>query len=64
MYRFYYADERLDNGAPAFADIDGPAHGAEYVKLAEGKEQGPWLHTFVKGSGYKSFPLGSKGPSL
>lgn len=53
--RFYYADERKMDGAPAFRDIDGPAHGEYYVKLSEGTTQEPWQQTFVKGVGYKSF---------
>ncbi len=37
--------------------VDGEAHGKLYVALAEGKEQGPWQQTFVKGVGYKKFPV-------
>jgi hypothetical protein len=37
-------------------DIDGAAHAEQYVTLAEGKSQGPWHQTFVKGVGYKQFP--------
>ena len=54
-YKFYYGDERKADGSPAYSAIDGEAHGKLYVELAEGKEQGPWLQTFVKGLGYKSF---------
>ena len=36
-------------------DLDGEAHGKFYAGLAEGKEQGPWQQTFVKGVGYKDF---------
>lgn len=53
--RFYYADERKADGAAAFMDISGEAHGNFYVELAEGKAQGPWQQTFVKGVGYKHF---------
>ncbi|PMD23843.1 putative short-chain dehydrogenase [Hyaloscypha hepaticicola] len=55
-YKFYYGDERKADGSAAFMDIDGEAHGKLYVELAEGKEQGPWQQTFVKGVGYKQFP--------
>ena len=58
--RFYYADERVSSGAPVFKDISGPAAAEEYVRLAEQKEQGPWLDTFVKGEGYKDFEAGAK----
>lgn len=53
--RFYYADERKPDGAPAYQDINGEAHGKHYLELAEGKSQGPWQQTFVKGEGYKKF---------
>ena len=55
-YRFYYGDERKADGGPASMDIDGEAHAKLYLELAEGKEQGPWQQTFVKGVGYKYFP--------
>ncbi|KAK1751480.1 hypothetical protein QBC47DRAFT_391893 [Echria macrotheca] len=55
-YKFYYADERKADGRPAYMDIDGAAHGDEYVRLAEENSQGPWHYTFVKGVGYKQFP--------
>ncbi|KAK6379049.1 hypothetical protein LTS17_006752 [Exophiala oligosperma] len=53
--RFYYADERAENGGPVFLDIDGPAAAVEYLGLIERKDQGPWLHTYIKGKGYKDF---------
>jgi hypothetical protein len=53
--RFYYADERKEDGAPAYAAISGEAHARHYVELAEGKEQGPWQQTFVGGQGYRRF---------
>jgi hypothetical protein len=54
--RFYYADERKADGAPAYFEVNGEAHGKFYVALAEHKFQGPWQQTFVKGRGYKDFP--------
>ncbi|KAK8136114.1 hypothetical protein PG984_004054 [Apiospora sp. TS-2023a] len=54
-FKFYYADERKADGSPAYGAIDGDAHGEMYTELAEGKEQGPWSQTFVKGVGYKEF---------
>jgi hypothetical protein len=54
-YRFYYADERNDDGSPAYGNVDGPAHGEHYLHLSEGQSQGPWQQTFVKGIGYKRF---------
>lgn len=60
VLRFYYADERKPDGSPAFRDVDGDAHAEMYVSLAEGDEQGPWQQTFVKGVGYKKFPLAAE----
>ncbi|MCJ1282606.1 hypothetical protein MMC26_001931 [Xylographa opegraphella] len=57
-YKFYYADERKADGSAACFDIDGEAHGSLYIQLAEGRLQGPWLQTFVKGVGYKHFQTG------
>jgi len=54
-FKFYYGDERKADGSAAFS-IDGEAHAKLYVELAEGKSQGPWQQTFVKGVGYKKFP--------
>ncbi|CAI7655908.1 unnamed protein product [Penicillium glandicola] len=55
-FKFYYADERKADGAPAYAELSGEAHGKLYAELAEHKSQGPWQQTFVKGIGYKHFP--------
>ncbi|KAL2689133.1 hypothetical protein Neosp_003185 [[Neocosmospora] mangrovei] len=54
-YKFYYADQRNEDGSPVFAAIDGKAHGEFYTELAESKTQGPWLASFVKGKGYVKF---------
>ncbi|KAI8625614.1 hypothetical protein F5Y19DRAFT_466951 [Xylariaceae sp. FL1651] len=54
-FKFYYADERKEDGSPAYNAIDGSAHAKHYVQLAEGNSQGPWQQTFVKGVGYKKF---------
>jgi hypothetical protein len=56
--RFYYADERKADGAPAYFEIDGEAHGKFYAELAEHEVQRPWKQTFVKDIGYKRFPSG------
>jgi len=54
-YKFYYVDERKQDGAPAYGDIDAEAHGKYYLELAGGKKQEAWLQTFVKEVGYKNF---------
>ncbi|WWD21243.1 hypothetical protein CI109_105727 [Kwoniella shandongensis] len=53
--RFYYALKRAPNSAPAIF-IDGEAHGKFFLELPEGKTQGHWSQTLVKGEGYKAFP--------
>ncbi|CAL5871784.1 uncharacterized protein PFLUO_LOCUS6037 [Penicillium psychrofluorescens] len=55
-FKFYYADERKADGAPAYSQLNGDAHAKLYVELAEHKSQGPWQQTFVKDIGYKHFP--------
>jgi len=58
-HRFYYADERSSTGDAVYSGISGEAAAEEYPKLAERKDQGPWLYTFVKGEGYKDFGTGN-----
>lgn len=52
--RFYYVDERKEDGGPIFK-VSGEAHGSLLWELAHAKTQGPWLQSFVKGVGYKDF---------
>lgn len=54
--RFYYADERKEDGTVAGGAISGAAHAQFYWDLASREDQGPWLATFVKDKGYVSFP--------
>ena len=54
MTRFYYADERKEDGSPKYR-VDGDAHADLYWSLTQDETQGPWLQTFVKGVGYKAF---------
>ncbi|KAL7929215.1 hypothetical protein V8C35DRAFT_200978 [Trichoderma chlorosporum] len=54
-FKFYFADERKEDGTPVYADIDGVAHAKFYMHLIEGRIQGPWNATFVKGKGYVPF---------
>lgn len=53
--RFYYADERTQDGLPVMRDIDGAVAGNEYRKITEAPEQLPWLYTYTKDDGYKDF---------
>jgi NAD(P)-dependent dehydrogenase (short-subunit alcohol dehydrogenase family) len=53
-YRFFYADQRKEDGGLAGFDLDGPAHGAFYPQLAKHGDI-PWQATFVKDKGYVKF---------
>ncbi|KAI0423837.1 hypothetical protein F5Y09DRAFT_354496 [Xylaria sp. FL1042] len=54
-YRFFYADERTEDGKSTDAQVDGPAHGDFYAQLANHEGSVPWHATFVKGRGYAKF---------
>ncbi|KAH7305842.1 hypothetical protein B0I35DRAFT_483598 [Stachybotrys elegans] len=54
-YKFYYADERREDGSPVYNDLSGEGHAKLYTDLAEGPQQLPWPQTFVTGLGYKKF---------
>uniref|UniRef100_A0A8H7NQS9 Uncharacterized protein n=1 Tax=Bionectria ochroleuca TaxID=29856 RepID=A0A8H7NQS9_BIOOC len=53
-YRFFYADQRNEDGSPAGFGLDGPAHGDFYTQLTKDGNV-PWHATFVKGKGYVEF---------
>ncbi|KAI1505801.1 putative short chain type dehydrogenase [Biscogniauxia marginata] len=55
-YKFYYGDERHEDGSPMTRDLGGEAHGKKYLELAQDPKQQPWLYTFVGGKGYVEFP--------
>lgn len=53
-YRFYYVDERREDGESVMVDIDGGAHALEFWKLAHEVEgQSHWCWTFVRGDAAK-----------
>ncbi|KAL4955750.1 hypothetical protein BDW69DRAFT_159984 [Aspergillus filifer] len=54
-YRFFYADERDDEGNPKVQGLDGPAHAEFFASLVEREGEVPWHATFVKGKGYVKF---------
>jgi hypothetical protein len=54
-FRFFYADERNEDGSIKGMAIDGDAHAQFYLTLARGEEHGGWHETFVKGKGYVKF---------
>ncbi|KAI1152582.1 hypothetical protein F4825DRAFT_418415 [Nemania diffusa] len=54
-YRFFYADERSEDGKSKGNAIDGPAHAEFYLQLANHEGTVPWLATFVKDKGYVKF---------
>jgi hypothetical protein len=53
--RFYYADQRLEDGSPVWDGSDPEGHAKLYIELAETDEVRPWQQTFVVGKGYKKF---------
>ncbi|KAL2205195.1 NAD(P)-binding protein [Sarocladium strictum] len=54
-FRFYYADQRNDDGTPMWDGPSGEGHAQLYLDLAESDERRHWLQTFVAGQGYKRF---------
>ncbi|CRG84344.1 hypothetical protein PISL3812_01641 [Talaromyces islandicus] len=52
--RFFYADERHEDGKFKGMALDGPAHAEFYAQLVK-HEDIPWNATFVKGKGYVQF---------
>lgn len=53
--RFFYADERNDDGSMKGMQIDGQAHAEFFMHLGKGDSEVPWHATFVKGKGYVKF---------
>jgi hypothetical protein len=56
-HRFFYADERTEEGKLKGMALDGPAHGEFYAQLARQEGTMPWHATFVKDKGYVQFKL-------
>ncbi|KAI1370512.1 NAD(P)-binding protein [Hypoxylon crocopeplum] len=54
-YKFYYADERHEDGSFMTYDLNGDAHADAYLELASDSKQRAWDYTFVKGKGYVEF---------
>lgn len=54
-FSFFYADQRLSDGAPMLNGVSGPAHGELYAQLVQHEGDIPWLVTFVQGKGYVKF---------
>ncbi|KAL4967471.1 uncharacterized protein BDV14DRAFT_188264 [Aspergillus stella-maris] len=54
-YRFFYADERDEEGKPKVQGLDGPAHAEFFASLVERESEVPWHATFVKEKGYVKF---------
>ncbi|PWN87284.1 putative short-chain dehydrogenases/reductase [Acaromyces ingoldii] len=50
-YKFYYIDERLADGAPAYGKITGPGHADMVWKLSQEPTQGDWRVSFINGKG-------------
>ncbi|KAF2736415.1 NAD(P)-binding protein [Polyplosphaeria fusca] len=54
-FRFYFVDERREDGNPVMEHVSGTAAAETYLKLAENSEQQRWHYTFVHGKGYLDF---------
>ncbi|KAI1205173.1 NAD(P)-binding protein [Annulohypoxylon truncatum] len=55
-YKFYYVDERHQDGTPMLTDLNGPGHAQHFLNLVKDGKQRPWDQTFVTGKGYVEFP--------
>lgn len=55
LNRFFYADERKEDGSSKGQEIDGPAHAEFFAQLARHEGNVPWEATFVKDKGYVQF---------
>ncbi|KAI0438317.1 NAD(P)-binding protein [Xylaria telfairii] len=53
--RFFYADERTEDGKIKGMQLDGPAHAEFYAELVKHEGKVPWDATFVKGKGHVKF---------
>ncbi|KAL4792957.1 hypothetical protein BDV19DRAFT_367374 [Aspergillus venezuelensis] len=54
-YRFFYVDERDEEGKPKVQGLDGPAHAEFFASLVDREDEVPWHATFVKNRGYVKF---------
>ncbi|WAO96643.1 Hypothetical protein NCS54_01432400 [Fusarium falciforme] len=54
-FRFFYADERTEDGKIIGKDVDGTAHAEFYAQLARQEGDIPSQATFVKNKGYVAF---------
>lgn len=55
LFRFYYIDERLADGSPAYAKITGAGHADMTWELSQGTEQGDWRVRCVTSTVYSDF---------
>ncbi|XXH04247.1 ferric reductase [Hypoxylon texense] len=55
-YKFYYADERHEDGTHMTTDLNGDAHAEVYLELVKDPTQRAWNYIFVRGKGYVEFP--------
>ncbi|KAI1817366.1 NAD(P)-binding protein [Poronia punctata] len=53
--RFFYADERTEDGKIKGIHLDGPARAEFYAELVKHEGNLPWEATFVKGKGFVKF---------
>ncbi|KAI2466452.1 NAD(P)-binding protein [Annulohypoxylon bovei var. microspora] len=55
-YKFYYADQRHEDGTFVTSDLSGVGHANLFLDLVKDGKQRPWDQTFVAGKGYVEFP--------
>ncbi|KAI1441552.1 NAD(P)-binding protein [Annulohypoxylon stygium] len=56
-YKFYYVDERHEDGTYVTSDLSGSGHATLFLDLVKDAKQRPWDQTFVTGKGYVEFPV-------
>lgn len=57
--RFFFVDERMEDGTPMFTGASSQAHADIFLSLAERTAgEVPWQITFLTGKGYVQFPHG------
>lgn len=54
-FKFYYPDQRLEDGTPMWKGTEGVPHAELFLELAKDPKQREWQQTFVAGKGYKRF---------
>ena len=54
-YKFYFMDQRFEDGSPAREQMSGEVAAEMMLELVRDAKQREWYHTIVKGKGYVDF---------